>query len=242
MEDNLKHLELIEAYLEGNLSEEEKVDFEVRLLVDKDLEEEFELYKKIVGGFKDIQTENIRQKLQAIDDEIDSNSHKPSTKFYWWAGIAAVLLGVLFIHNFYSPSNKFSKDLIPTEEGLPVLMSTNSNLVFDNAMSQFKYGNYNLASKEFSIALKKNPTNDTTLYFLSISFLQNGDYKESIKILNELMKQPNSKYYEKGEFYLALSYWAENRNKEALLLLNKISNDKEHPFFLQSKAIVNKFR
>ena len=41
MKDNLKHLELIEAYLEGNLSEEEKVDFEVQLLVDKDLEEEF---------------------------------------------------------------------------------------------------------------------------------------------------------------------------------------------------------
>jgi hypothetical protein len=105
MEDNLKHLELIEAYLEGNLSEEEKVDFEVRLLVDKDLEEEFELYKKIVGGFKDIQTENIRQKLQAIDDEIDSNSHKPSTKFYWWAGLAACLIFVqiliiLFLFQF----------------------------------------------------------------------------------------------------------------------------------------------
>jgi TolA-binding protein len=242
MENNLKHLELIEAYLEGNLSEEEKVDFEVRLLVDKELEEEFELYKKIVGSFKDIQSENIRKQLQAIDEELDNRNNSSTNKFYWWAGIAAVLLGVLFIHNLYFPSNNFNKDFIPAEAGLPVLMSTNSNLEFDNAMSQFKYGNYNLASKEFSIALKKNPTNDTTLYFLSISFLQNGDYKESIKILNELMKQPNSKYYEKGEFYLALSYWAEKRNKEALFLFNKIANDKGHPFFSQSNTIATKLR
>jgi len=242
MENNLKHLELIEAYLEGTLTQEEKIDFEIRLLVDKELEEELELYKNIVGGFRNIKTEKIRQQLQAIDEELDNKKNSSSNKFYWWAGIAAVLLGVLFIHNLYFPSNNFNKDFIPAEAGLPVLMSTNANLEFDNAMSQFKYGNYNLATKGFSIALKKNPTNDTTLYFLSISFLQNGDYKESIKILNELMKQPNSKYFEKGEFCLALSYWAENRNKEALLLFNKIANDKEHPFFSQSNTIATKLR
>ena len=44
MKEVLKHIELIENFVEGKLSENERQDFETRLIVDGDFKEEFDLY------------------------------------------------------------------------------------------------------------------------------------------------------------------------------------------------------
>ena len=233
MENNLKHLELIEAYLEGNLSEEEKVDFEVRLLVDKDLEEEFELYKKIVGSFKDIQTENIRKKLQAIDDEIDSNSHKPSTKFYWWAGIAACLIFVQVFLNYTKTSIP-----LPLEEGLPVLMGDDHNLAFQNAMQLYKSGKYDASVKRFNQLVLANPTNDTLLYFIGSAELNSQKYQEASQHFKNVSTNSNSVFYLKSKYYLAYSLYKTNHSREAKLLLQDLISNNENPFVEETKLFL----
>jgi TolA-binding protein len=233
MEDNLKHLELIEAYLEGNLSEEEKVDFEVRLLVDKDLEEEFELYKKIVGSFQDIRSENIRQKLQAIDDEIDSISPKPSTKFYWWAGIAACLIFVQIFLNYTKTSIP-----LPLEEGLPVLMGDDHNLDFQNAMQLYKSGKYDASVKRFNQLVVANPTNDTLLYFIGSAELNSQKYQEASQHFKNVSTNSNSVFYLKSKYYLAYSLYKNNQSNEAKLILQELISNNENPFVEETKLLL----
>jgi TolA-binding protein len=233
MENNLKHLELIEAYLEGNLSEEEKVDFEVRLLVDKDLEEEFELYKKIVGSFKDIQTENIRQKLQAIDDEIDSNSPKPSTKFYWWAGIAASLIFLqIYLYN--------SKSTIPLpiEEGLPVLMGEDQNVEFQNAMQLFKGGKYDASINRFNKLIIMHPDNDTLNYFLGYAELNVQQYLSAKTHLEIVHANKSSVFNLKAKYFLAYALYKNNKTEEAKVLLDELNSNSDNPFIEETKVFL----
>lgn len=225
MDNNLKHLELIEAYLEGNLSEEEKVDFEVRLLVDKDLEEEVELYKKIVGGFQDIRSENIRKKLQAIDDDIDSNNHKPSTKFYWWAGLAACLIFVQIYLNNSRPNIP-----LPPEEGLPVLMGENDNIAFQNSMQLFKSGNYKLSIANFNKQLLIKPSNDTLLFYLGYSEIMEKEYNKASQHLNKLSDNKLSVFYLKALYYLAYSNYKNNCPENALKILQQLKSESNNPF------------
>ena len=72
MKEALKHIELIENYVEGKLSEREKQDFETRLIVDSEFKEEFDLYNTVVAGIQDAGRENLKTKLKLADDELDN--------------------------------------------------------------------------------------------------------------------------------------------------------------------------
>jgi len=233
MENNLKHLELSEAYLEGKLTEEEKVDFEVRLLVDKDLAEELELYKKIVGGFKDIQSEKIRQQLQIIDEELDNKNNSSTKNFYWWAGIAASLI---FLQIYLYKSN--TNIPLPLEEGLPVLMGDNNNLEFQNAMQLYKSGKYDASIKRFNQLFVANPTNDTLIYFIGCAELNSQKYQEASQHFKNVSANSNSVFYLKSKYYLAYSLYKNNQSNEAKLILQELISNNENPFVEEAKLFL----
>jgi hypothetical protein len=233
MENNLKHLELIEAYLEGNLSEEEKVDFEVRLLVDKDLEEEFELYKKIVGSFKDIQSKNIRQKLQAIDEELDNRNNSSTNKFYWWAGMAVSLI---FLQIFLYKSN--STIPLPLEEGLPVLMGENNNVEFQNAMQLFKAGKYDASVNRFNRLINSNQDNDTLNYFLGYAELNVQQYLSAKTHLGIVYANKSSVFNLKAKYFLAYALYKNNKTEEAKVLLDELNSNSANPFIEETKVFL----
>ena len=233
MDSNLKHLELIEAYVEGTLNQEEKIDFEVRLLVDKDLEEEFELYKKIVGSFKDIQSENIRQQLQAIDEELDNKKNSSTNKFYWWAGIAACLI----FFQIYLYNSKFTIPL-PIEEGLPVVMGDDNNVEFQNAMQLFKGGKYDASINRLNKLILINPDNDTLNYFLGCAELNVQQYLSASKHL-EIVDATNSSVFNlKAKYFLAFALYKTNKTKEAKVLLDELNSNTDNPFVEETKAFL----
>lgn len=244
MEDNLKHIELIEAYHEGKLSHEEKVDFEVRLLIDQELQEENELYKKVLYGFHDIKADQIRAKLKLIDNEIDQKKKVSfrSRKYFWFASIAASLVIILFIFENYFFNPSFDTKYIPNDLGIPVLMGAGNKLDFDNAMSDFKNGDFENAMDGFNKNLKANPASDTALFYLGNCYLHLGNFNRSTDLFSELNSQKNSSFYAKGQYYLALSYWANGNTKQAKVLFKTIAATPGHPFQSQSILMANKFR
>ena len=244
MDDNLKHIELIEAYHEDKLSPEAKVEFEVRLLVDRELQEENELYKKKLYGFHDIKADQIRAKLRQIDSELDQKKKGGSgrAKYYWIAGVAAFIAIICFVYFQQFSEPRFSAKYIPEDPGLPVLMGTGNKLDFDNAMSEFKAEEYDKAIIGFSKLLKTNPENDTTLFYLGNCYLHTKNYEMSMELLGKLNRQSNSIYNAKGQYYLALAYWAAGNSKEAKELFTSIAASSGHPFQSQSKTISNKLQ
>lgn len=244
MEDHLKHIELIEAYYEDKLSPEAKVEFEVRLLVDQELQTENELYKKILYGFHDIKADQIRSKLRQIDNELDQKKKGGSgrAKHFWLAGIAATIAIICFVYFQQRSEARFSAGYIPEDPGLPVLMGTGSKLDFDNAMSEFKAEEYGSAINGYIRSLAVNPGNDTTIFYLGVCYLHTGNYTKSIELLSQLNNLDNSIYFSKGQYHLALAYWAAGKLKEAKALFTAIAASSGHPFQSQSKTIINKLQ
>jgi len=233
MDNNLKHLELIEAYIEGTLTQEEKIDFEVRLLVDRELEEEFELYKNIVGGFQHIKTENIRQQLQAIDEELDNKKNSSTNKFYWWAGIAACLIFLqIYLYN--------SKSTIPLpiEEGLPVVMGDDNNVEFQNAMQLFKGGKYDASINRFNKLIIMHPDNDTLNYFLGCSELNIQQYLSASKHLQIVNVTNSSVFNLKAKYFLAYTLYKTNKTEDAKVLLDELNSNSDNPFVEETKAFL----
>lgn len=58
----LKHIEEIERFFEGLMSEEERTAFEARLLLDNELQEDLELYKKVVESMHSLSGNDLRKK------------------------------------------------------------------------------------------------------------------------------------------------------------------------------------
>lgn len=242
MEDNLKNIELIEAFYENRLSPEERHDFQVRLLVDKELEEEFEFYKKIVYGFDDIKADNIRRKLKQIDAEIDLKDKTRSKQrkgHSFWVVSSLLVISVLIIYLRYNSSTDYSSDMLPYEPGLPVLMGTHSQVYFDNGMSSFKAGDYTTAERLFSkfAALHQS---DTSLFYLGNAQLRNGQYALAIESFKKVKLFDNSHYREKADYYLALAFLANRNKKEAGEVLRLISLDTNHLFYKEASALIVK--
>src|ERR1700733_11374490 len=74
MEKDFKYFDEIEKYCEDKMNDAEKADFEGRVLVDPDLAEELELYKKIVSGIKHSGKASLKNKLSQLDGELDKTS------------------------------------------------------------------------------------------------------------------------------------------------------------------------
>lgn len=238
----MKHIELIEAYYEGRLSPEEKVEFEVRLLVDRELEEEYQLYKKIVYGFDDIKADRIRDNLKKIDRELDQSKNarvSPASQWWFWAIAASILIVALIYYNQSQPA-RFTAESIPYDAGLPVLMGPQATVSFDNAMSAFKAEDYVSAEKGFELALKEKPANDTTLFYFGNSCLHSSNYSKAIIAFRTMLDQPTSGYYQKSQYYLALSYWANGNLPAAKALFYTLSTTKDHPFAGLSKSQLDK--
>ncbi|MBK6840679.1 MAG: hypothetical protein IPG90_22175 [Bacteroidetes bacterium] len=66
----LKHIEEIERFFEGLMSEEERTAFEARLLLDNELQEDLELYKKVVESMHSLSGNDLRKKMNILDLEM----------------------------------------------------------------------------------------------------------------------------------------------------------------------------
>jgi len=130
---------------------------------------------------------------------------------------AALLLIVLFagmIRIFTAPSSPETDKYWVEDQGFKVYMGiTDTRLSLNNGMSFYRIGDYKQALNEFT----KVSENDTAMYYSAISFfklkqLDSAEiYFKRIDVL--------SKYYNKTQYYLALTYIALDRQTEARQVL-----------------------
>ncbi|MFZ7107714.1 MAG: hypothetical protein ACO1HD_13895 [Bacteroidota bacterium] len=245
MDEGLKHIELIEAYVEGRMSEADRAAFEVRIQTDADLSEEYELYQKIRTSFLDIQEERMRQQFARIDRDLDLGKAEGtggSSGFRMWIAVAAVsVMAILIFWKVFSgkfDSGQEIAALLPVEEGLPVLMSSvDRNKSFADAMTQFKLEDFRASAVRFSQLSLKDPLNDTLLYFSGYSFLKLTEYPSAIDCFEKVVGQPGSVFFKKSQYCLSLAYWGAGKKGKAEELSDLILQDPDHPYFQETERL-----
>jgi hypothetical protein len=245
VDEGLKHIELIEAYVEGRMSEADRAAFEVRIQTDADVFEEYELYQKIRTSFSDIQEERMRDQFGRIDRDMDlekTDGAGGSSGLRIWMAVAAVtVMAILIFWKLFSGKFDSGQKIaasLPVEEGLPVLMSSvDRNKLFADAMTQFKLEDFRASSVLFSELSVKDPLNDTLLYFSGYSFLKLTEYPSAIDCFEKVVGQPGSIFFKKSQYCLSLAYWGAGKKGKAEELSDLILQDPDHPYFQETDRV-----
>lgn len=238
MATEVKHIELIEQYCEGKLTAQEKADFETRLLIDADFKEEFQLYKVIVAGIKEIGEDNLKAKLKLADDELDiepkivelKKENKKNIKY--WA-VAATIIFIIGIGLFWSLANKtdlpqLANTYYEKEKGLPNEMSVVQNQLAD-VMNLYKIGDYISTKNKLEFLLKENNTNDTLQYFYGVVNYELENYRASRAGFNSIKTESN--YYEKAQYRLILIDLKINDKQSAITKIDECLLNKQHLYY-----------
>lgn len=229
MDEILKHIEEIELYYEGKLSEEEKASFENTLANSQELREELELYLKVRKGLEVLGEEKqLKEKLKEADGELDNKR-----KISLWVpmGIAASVIGVIVgLYFLLQPATDYkqiaSKYFVP-DSGLPVFMGSNDAVQFNHAMQLYKDGKYRDAKNEFG----KLSNSDTVSYYLGLCKFNTDE--NAAQDFDLVFRNEKSIFHAKAGYYETLALLKAGDVKTAKLFLHELAKNDSHPYLQQ---------
>lgn len=222
----------IEAYLGGNLSETERLQFEMELEQDPELYGAFEISKAINFHLSETDTQevtpkdqayiyelknflhsseaqDIKQKLKAGEAHFRSNQN-PATKFKFVWSIAASLVlfmgiaGYLFFNT--NPSNLSIYEEYYSENDLPSLVSRgDTSTSLSQGLTAFDRDDYRKAAVEFDRYLTNTLDPDPRVYlYLGASYSELNNTQKALEAFDALIAS-NSLDASKGLWFKALT-------------------------------------
>ncbi len=220
---------LFEDYLEGLLSEENRLAFEKRLEEDAEFAANFNTYKALSDHLShqfSKERSDFKTQLENIGSTFfeENTSKKQTPKVIrlkpWHYSIAAsiaLLIGFFVIQNMGSLDPEdyiFSESIEITERSQDATTLKDAETAFNN-------GAYKDAIENFDILLETDPENVELLFYKAIAHDAILEYDKADAIYNRL-KNGSSLYKHKAAFYAGVSQWKRNNALEAQKLLETI--------------------
>jgi tetratricopeptide (TPR) repeat protein len=221
---------LFENFLDGQLSNEERLDFEEKLKKDLEFQNDFEMYKETSAYLKnkfDSDTIAFKQSLKSISKNHDLDAQKKEIKIfptYTWYYVAASIVVLLGFWFFMQNGNPQYSDY-STHETAAFVERAEANPDIKMAEVAFNSKNYKEACVYLEKILKNNPSPEFQ-YFYAISLLEQNQFLKAETQLDTL-KRSNTIYKEKAIWYLALSKLKQEKWDECKSYLNQIPETSE---------------
>ncbi|MFA9187284.1 tetratricopeptide repeat protein [Flavobacterium sp. FBOR7N2.3] len=220
---------LFDQYLQGELLDEARLDFEKQLSENLELASEFEVFKEVqiqleakfgfetdrkafVANLKTISNQHFKGKPKVI-------SLKP------WAYLVAASVVLLLGLFLFNPSSKPGFEEYNQYENAYFTERSESVDTLKQAETAFNAKNYKAAIPLFEAILKENKTAEIQ-YFYGISLLENNQIKQAETVFNEI-KSGNSIYKNKAIYGLALAKLKQKDYKGCKAILLTIPPDYE---------------
>ncbi|MBF8149881.1 hypothetical protein ITJ86_08215 [Winogradskyella sp. F6397] len=226
-----------EAYLTGDLSQDDLLVFNERLQSDAQFKKAFEVYKDMSAHLEhEIMNEQEISDFKANLDVI-SNKHFNTTEnsdntietsqkssFYKYAMAASVviLLGFFIFNQFGKPKYEDYNTFDPIS--LTVRSSEDAN--FSTAEQSFNAQNYEDAIKAFNTILENDFSNLEIQLYKSMALVETDQFQEADMLLNKLTNG-NTAYRNKAKWILALSYLKQDKTAASIKVLQTIPEDAE---------------
>ncbi|MGB3466954.1 MAG: hypothetical protein WBA74_16865 [Cyclobacteriaceae bacterium] len=236
--------ELIEKYLNGELTGSDKAAFEEKLSSDDALKESVSLTAELISGLKGA---FLRQEIAAIHREEQlktpigkpEKDSKPVRKIYWTYGIAASigLLMMVWLGFFQTTSDE---DLFAEYyQEYPNLVSLRNNEAnsFTEGMKYYTAGQYEKAIPLLESETSASQSENERKFYLSISYLSVGQADKAIDYLQELDTTQN-RFQQQVNWYLGLALLYSGNKISALSQLQKIKIGEYQ--YDKSRDLINK--
>ncbi|MEO1052700.1 MAG: tetratricopeptide repeat protein [Bacteroidota bacterium] len=217
MENEDKDIALAEGYIEGSLTENERSDFEKRLMEEKELQELLNDMKTLTVGIAYAGRESARQKIAELEASFQEENEETKVipiwqnrKFFAAAAVVAILLVSTFtIFNLnQSPSSEalfqtyYEPYMILSGSGTRNTDSESAANDQDKALIAYEQQKY-----EEAIAILEpiQQDNEINKFYLSSAYLASGQAEKAIDGFQGVISS-GGEYTRQAQWYLALSY------------------------------------
>ena len=221
---------LFDQYLQGEMTVDEKDNFEKQLSEDHEFSSEFETFKEVQLRLKtkfefEEEREAFKANLTTVSDT-HFNTSKPKVvvmrPWYLAAAASVIILFGLFFFDYNNPS--FADYDNPETASFVERGDTDTVLI--GAQTAFNDGKYAAAIPLFEEILKENKTPEIQ-YFYGVALLEESKYPKAEGVFSEL-RSGTSAYKDKATWSLALSKLKQKKYTECKEILETISQDYEN--------------
>ncbi|MGC1206058.1 MAG: tetratricopeptide repeat protein [Flavobacteriaceae bacterium] len=207
-----EEFERIEAYLNGQLSNDDLTIFEKRLKKENSFKSKVNDIKTVLTG---LEAQALKEQLDVFHkDMVQTSNANVSTetkvRHLHWKKIAVAAALIIAAGSFWFISGNTNERLyakyFTPDPGLPTTMSSTRDYDFNRAMVSYKQGNYEDAINAWKNQLATKVKNDTLNYFIGSALLADKKDKEAIKYLNIVTNISESLFNNEAYYYLGLAY------------------------------------
>ncbi len=226
-----EEFERIEAYLSGQLSNDDLTIFEKRLTEEIGFESKVDDTKTVLTG---LETQALKEQLDIFHKDIVQTSNtnvstETKVRHLHWKKIAVAAALIIAAGSFWfisgnSNERLYAKYFTP-DPGLPTTMSSTRDYDFNRAMVSYKQGNYEDAINTWKSQLATKVKNDTLNYFIGSALLADKKDKEAIEYLNIVTNLSESLFKNEAYYYLGLAHLKANNIEFAKKNLTKSTID-----------------
>lgn len=222
---------LFDKYLQGELSEEARLDFEKQLSENDELASEFETFKEVQIQLETkfdfaVDRDTYEANLKKISEDHFKTKKSKVFRLKPWHYVAAASVALLFgLFFFNHSSNPGFEDYHQYENAYFTERGTvDANL--KQAEEAFNAKKYAAAIPFFEAVLKEKKTPEIQ-YFYGLSLLEANKIQQAEAVFNEL-KAGNSIYKNKAIWSLALAKLKQKDYKSCREILLSIPSDYEN--------------
>lgn len=244
---------LIEQYLAGNLSEQERSDFEKEIRKSDDLRAEIQLHREIAEVTAGEKFNELRDVLKNTDANWKTDSSiRPGGKIVTFkmiiraiAATAVLLLGTMFWYvssvSSISSDRLFSSNFEPYEMVLTQRSggaNSETENKWDYAISKYAAGDFEEAKNQFALLGKQEQEKHLPLLKLyeGVSALAVGESDPAINAFQPLLSEPLLK--EQARWYLGLTYLQKGDTENAKINFQEIQKGAYK--FKESQKIISR--
>ena len=218
-------LEYIDNYFKGNITEQEKVEFERKIESDPVFAEEVAFYVASIGALKEEYASESKMEFRKLVHEMPEV--KPARVLRLWpmlaaaAGIVAIVIG-LFLFNRPTPerlASDYIKDQLKT---MSVTMSAAEDSM-GKGTRLYNEGKLLPALRQFESIIATDTGAVDAKKYAGIVSLKLGNYDKALSYFTEVERTPL--YANPGKFYRAVTLMKRNKGndtQEAKKLLEEV--------------------
>lgn len=217
--DEEERYELIEQYLEGDLSGQARLDFEQEMKTNEALTVEVELHREVRDAILDEKEVELEQTLKNIGDEYrqsDSGQSAQGTRLgrrqFLMIAASVVLLAVVgwfAISQFSSsstPEQLFKQHFAPYEVPANMRGKNVPESELQAALASYKDGDFKSAISKLEGLEKKYGIDEQVLFYRAVSELAVGKSQVAKGLFEQVITIPDNQSTVQSQWYLALCW------------------------------------
>jgi hypothetical protein len=228
MSKQQEHIELIEAYLAGELQGEKLQSFEDQLSNDTELAQEVALHQELQAALADQETIDLENSLLEIRQELDEETEKatvvPLRSSSRWLIAASILVLIAAAAYLLWPGQEQNlyADFFEPYPNYLTTRTDNQNTTLGAAINAYQNQDYTTALGHFQELLAEDDERTDIRFYMGICQSELDQAEAALSSFEEVITQSDNTYAGPAKWYKALTHLKINQPEQAKSLLNQI--------------------